>query len=778
MTGSVRARSAKMSPVSMSARDDALAGWDAPGAGAPLQPMGAMRAALLDVGALAARQARADRLLEADGAGHLVHDLPVRSDGRSAALESRPWRVDPIPVVLEPSTFRWLSLAMAERMEALEAVVDDLYGRRTLVRDRVVPAEALAATDRYRVNAVGAHPTRWLTTYAMDVALGTDGVWYVVQDLTDAPPGIGYAMLDRSVMSRVVPEIMTQHDIASVARYTGAMRRALAAATSVDSPRIVLFSGGLDHPSYIDHSYLAVQLGVHLVEGADLVVRQRRVWLRTLDGLEPVDVLYRRLEDPTVDPLEVAAHGSVGVPGLLQAVRSGGVALANAHGAGVLEAPDVVPFVEAAIDRLRPMQQSLPRLADLGAPLATVPLTPAAGATAGAEGPVVVRLFAVHDGASVSVLPGGTGRVLAPGDDPRRPTACVAKDVWVLGRTIAPAFGPRLPQVDFGRSLPTRAADALYWTNRSAERAESMARTARVVASRMEQDPGLAAIHDGGWAARMVDVLAAVSGRTLDPTGGAGGIGDVADAGDVGELLHADLARLGEAVAHEIGALLTEATTVREYLSVTTGRVLAHLAALRAGLARGEVGVDDLDAVLTDFAAFAGLWHESIVRGPAWRIGDTGRRLERALVVIDLVESAIGPERAPGTRRVDGEREVEAAAIEVLLAANESLVAYRRRHRSDVELDAAISLLVHDDSNPRSLATAIDRLRTHADDGGWAVGVELADRARDTLSLPLRELLPAARAVIEELGTRVVERWFSSPVSPILMRPTDAGATG
>lgn len=755
-----------MSPVSMSARDDAPMGWGAGGGvGAPLQPHGALRAALLDLRALPDRQARADRLLEADGAGHLVHDLPVRSDGRSAAIESRPWRVDPIPVVLEPATFRWLALAMAERMEALEAVVADLYGPRTLVHERIVPAEALAATDRYRVNAVGARPTRWLTTYAMDVALGADGVWYVVQDLTDAPPGLGYAMLDRSVMTRVVPDVMTQHDIASIARYTGAIRRALASATSADSPRIVLFSGGLDHPSYIDHSYLAVQLGVHLVEGADLVVRQRRVWLRTLDGLEPVDVLYRRLEDPTVDPLEVAAHGSVGVPGLLQAVRSGGVALANAHGAGVLEAAGVVPHVEDAIARLRPMQQSLPRLNDLRAPFATVPLAPGAGSPAGAEGAVVVRLFAVHDGVSVSVLPGGTGRVLAPGDDPRQPTACVAKDVWVLGRTLAPAFGPRLPQVDFGRSLPTRAADALYWTNRSAERAESMARTARVVASRLEQDPGLAIVHGGGWAARMVDVLAAVSGRTHDTSPD--------DAADAAERLGGDLARLGRTVADEIGALLTEATTVREYLSVTTGRVLAHLAELRAGLATGAVGVDDLDAVLTDFAAFAGLWHESIVRGPAWRIGDTGRRLERALVVLDLVESAIGPEPPTGTRVDDAQREVDAVAIEVLLAANESLVAYRRRHRSDVELEAAIALLLHDDTNPRSLVTAIERLRRHADAGGWALGVELADRARDTLELPLRELLPAARAVIEELGTRVVERWFSSPVSPILMRPTD-----
>ena len=692
-----------------------------------------------------------------------MHDLPVRADGRMASIESRPWRVDPIPVVLEPAMFRWLSTAVAERMRALDAVIADLYGSRTLVMDRTVPAEVLAATDRYRINAVGAQPRRWLTTYAVDVALASDGVWYVVQDLTDAPPGIGYALLDRSVMTRVVPEVMAGYEIASIARYTGSMRRALAACSAAESPRIVVFSGGLDHPSYVDHSYLAVQLGVHLVEGADLVVRQRRVWLRTLDGLEPVDVLYRRLEDPTVDPLEVAAHGSMGVPGLLQAVRSGGVALANAHGAGVVEADEIVPYVDAAIERLRPGRQSLPRLAAGSAALATVPTAPGAGGPSD-EAAVVLRLFAVDDGTIVSVLPGGTGRVLAPGDDPRRPTACVAKDVWVRGRTLAPIVGPRLPQVDFGRSLPTRAADALYWTNRSAERAEAMARTVLVVASRIEQDPGLVALADGGWPARMLDVLRAV--RRGSPDG--------SPDGSSGDDLETGLQRLTGAVADEIGSLLTEATTVREYLSTTTGRVLAHLAGLRATLGADHAHVDDLDAVLADFAAFAGLWHESIVRGPAWRIGDTGRRLERALVVIDLVEAVTRPRMPDEVSNPD----VEAAAVEVLLAANESLVAYRRRHRSDVELDAAISLLIHDDTNPRSLVSAIDRLERHAVEGDWEDGLDLARRARAGLSQPLPDLLVTVRALIDEAGIRVIERWFSSPVSTVAMRPTERLSEG
>ncbi|HUF97338.1 MAG TPA: circularly permuted type 2 ATP-grasp protein [Ilumatobacter sp.] len=730
----------------------------------PLQPSDDLHRRLVDPDLLGFRQGRADRLLAAEGAGHLVHDLPVRADGRLATVESRPWRVDPIPVVLDTAVFRWLSLAIAERMQALELVLADLYGERTLVSERIVPAEVLAATSRYRISAVGSAPRRWLTTYAVDLAVGADGTWWVVDDLTDAPPGVGYALLDRSVISRVLPDVMHSAPVASLARFPATLRRGLAATSLIASPRIVLFSGGLDHSSYVDHSYLAVQLGINLVEGADLVVRQRKVWLRTLDGLEPVDVLYRRLEDPFLDPLAVASQGSIGVPGLLQAARASGVSLANANGSGVLESRDLRAFVAAAIERLSPLEQALPMMGLQPVPLAQVPLAPGSVSPELHEAAVVVRMFAVHDGRSVQVLPGGTARVLAPGDHPALPTACTAKDVWVLGHTTAPVVGPRLPQVDFGRSVPTRAADALYWTNRAAERAEAMARTMRVITGRMEQDPGLLGLHDGAWTARMRLVTSAVRRQyDVEPC-----------PNPTADTLSEELSVVGDAVAREIGSLLTEATTVREFLSVTAGRILSHLAELRSALQQRLTVVDDLDAVLADFAALAGLWQESTVRGPAWRIGDTGRRLERCLVVLDLIEGTLGlrdPEHwQQGVQRHADE--VEATATEVLLAVNDSLVAYRRRHRSDVEIDLALVLLVQDASNPRSLAACIERLAQHAADGEWSVGGDFIRHARRTLELPVEQMVPAMRTLIREAGDRVVSRWFSTPVNPVVLSPT------
>jgi uncharacterized alpha-E superfamily protein len=303
--------------------------------------------------------------------------------------------------------------------------------------------------------------------------------------------------------------------------------------------------------------------------------------------------------------------------------------------------------------------------------------------------------------------------------------------------------------------VPTRAADALHWANRSAERAEAITRTLRVVSSRWEQDPGLAVLDGGRWASRMTWVVLAVSRRLAgEPAQPATGPDDV-------------LARLRDAlvtgsgaVVQEVGSLLTEATTVRDYLSVTTGRVLEGMARRRTALQYGLAAVDDLDGMLADLAAFAGLWNESTVRGPAWLLGDAGRRIERTHVVLDLLGAAhqLG---------ADPRDPVEMLSLEVLLAANESLVAYRRRHRSDVEPAAAFALLVRDPSNPRSIAACLHTLRRHARDADWLEGSDLLDGTIAALDQEWPAVGLRVRADLEELSRRLVQRWFAAPVNPI-----------
>jgi uncharacterized circularly permuted ATP-grasp superfamily protein/uncharacterized alpha-E superfamily protein len=659
------------------------------------------------------RQALIDRLLATEGAGHVVHDLPLRSDGRAVSLASRPWRLDPEPYVIAEADFALLERAITSRVEASEAILADLYGERRLVAERVVAPERLWATPHYRMSAVGSRPVRWLTSYAVDVVRDASGRWHAVQELTDAPPGLGYALMNRAALDRVdghrdrpVPRPLAPSLVA--------LRRGLADTTAVYGPRVVTFTGGIDHSSYIEHSYLATQLGFNLVEGADLVVRQRRLWLRTLAGLEPIDVLHRRLEDDLVDPLEVNAIGAVGVPSVLLCVQAGNLAVANAHGSGLIEEPMLAARWDDAAERLTGRRPELALPADLagtasagidaviGTRAERVPRLSEDGVV---EGPVVLRMHAVATDDGIVVVPGGAGRMLADADDPRTPTPCVAKDVWVLGPP-APLVvaAPTAPQVDFISSVPTRAADSLYWLGRAAERAEALARTLRVVIP--------SAVDEGPTAGLLVELLASVRLDPADPDA------PPADA----------IAAAGTELAGHVGAVLAEASSVREFLSTTTGRVLGAMVEVRATLQRKPPDTDAVDELLLQLSAFAGLWNESVVRGPAWFYGDYARRYERAVTTLSTVAFAL---RAAGDEGLDADH--RAQALEFVLAANDSLVAYRRRHRSDVALDDVISLLVADDRNPRAVAASLVALQHDAAQIGWAPGRAGLDTVLDDL---------------------------------------------
>lgn len=719
---------------------------------------------IADPQTLAARQVEADRLIAASGAAHLLPEL-------AGEAKNRPWRLDPVPYLLPGDTFAALADGVAERLRGLEELLTDLYGPRRVVREGLVPAEALVASPRYRLASVGMPaPRRWLTTYAVDVIALVDGSWRIVQDLTDTPTGIGYALLDRSVMARVATALLGDGDVgdvASISGFTAELRHNLAALTEVSSPRIVLFSSGVHDPAYVEHSSLARQLGFNLVERPDLVVRKGRLWLRALGGLDPIDVVYRRVPDDGLDPIEIQATGGGGVPGLTVAAAEGGVALANAHGTGVIEDDGLRAYWPAAMDALAGAAPRLRPLGEREQPL-TVPAV-RRGRLDAAE--VVVRLHAVAGPDGVTVLAGGNGRVLAVGDDPRRPTAEVAKDVWVIGadRAAPVIVAPHLPQVDLARSVPTRAADALFWMNRAAERAEGIARTTRVIAARRQQDGAL--VHHGGgrWAERMAAALrtvrgepAAASAPPSPPADGERGVPGRPVSPTV--LLHRELASAATALGEQLDVLVAEAASVAEYLSGTTNRVLRRLAELRPTFAAGRFPIDALDETLHELAALAGLWAESTVRGPGWRFGELGRRLERADVVVGLVEALTGaPEHEPADPGADGSIDlVDRSALEVLLACNESLVAYRRRHRSDVEPAPALELLLDDTDNPRSSAACLAHVAEHVAALEWPEGLAAA--------AALREHPRPARAGLATLGDLIVDEWFATPVDPVMVR--------
>lgn len=702
---------------------------------------------------LAERQATVDRLLIAEGAGHVVHDLPVRSDGRSVALASRPWRLDPIPYRISAEEFLWLDEAVRRRMAMLESLLDDLYGDRRLVAEGVIDPALLWSSPRYRLAAVGAaerrEQKRWLSVYAVDVARTVDGVWFAITDHTDAPSGIGYALLDRAVLGQVAgPELASARRLSPMLRV---LRQAFDDTTPSVGPRVAVFSGGIDHPAYIEHSYLATALGYNLVEGPDLVVRDRHLWLQTLGGLEAVDVLYRRLSDWSLDPMETNTTGSSGVPGVLLANESGGLALANAHGTGVLQDPVLARLWDRAGQELTGDEPWLRLRRDDGT-IDSILGRPAERVDTWfddrlVEQPVVLRFHAVATDEGITVMPGANGRVLAVEDDPRLPSPCLAKDVWVSAEPseLVPSFPVRealvAPQVDLITSVPTRAADSLYWLSRAAERSEAVARACRVVAG-----SPIDAIGEGPPDVAL-QLLDALTGPDVDLAA----VGAPDDDGTRAAATEREtiVVSAGQSLDYHVGSMLAESASVREFLSTTTGRVLGELVTTRERLTSRPLDVDALDVLLTQLSAFSGLWSESVVRGPAWYFGDFARRYERAVVALTgaaaAVRCAADPLRDPGDRR---------RGLESVLAANDSLVAYRRRHRSDVEIQAVLSLLLHDDRNPRSAGASMAGLDRNARSIGWFDGTDVLAEIRRDLDA-VEESVDVDPAELESLITRL-----------------------
>ena len=323
---------------------------------------------------------------------------------------------------------------------------------------------------------------------------------------------------------------------------------------------------------------------------------------------------------------------------------------------------------------------------------------------------------------------------------------------------------PALPQVDLAASVPTRAADALFWAGRAAERAEAVARTVRTVAGRRRADPTLATYESGRWATRMAEALRSV--RRFH-----GSVDDeaVTHRGPVSELDH-ELAAATRALVSRLRAFVAEAATVGEFLPSNTSRVLHQIVQLTELFDDGAAPIDVIDDVLAALAAFSGMWLESTVRGPAWRFGDIGRRVERAIVSLALVRACVD---------VDTEDRdvVGAAALETLLGACESLVAYRRTYRSDVELAPTLALLLHDRDNPRAVVSCVDRLAEHVADVEWTEGSAQVERLGALAALAGVATTPAEalahvgtlQGELDAFAGAIVDRWFATPVRPILV---------
>jgi uncharacterized circularly permuted ATP-grasp superfamily protein/uncharacterized alpha-E superfamily protein len=691
----------------------------------------------------------------------------VYSDPQNA---SRPWPLDPLPMVLDGAEWSHIAAAVAQRAKLLNAILLDLYGPQKLLRGGLPPELVFPNPAFLRPCCHVAVPGDvHLHIYAADLARSSDGRWWVIADRTQAPSGAGYALENRLVSARVLPDVFRTAHVQRLATFFQTYKETLRslAPGQKENPRVVLLTPGPYNETYFEHAFLARYLGYTLVEGGDLTVRDNRVFLKTLGGLPPVDLIVRRQDDTYCDPLELRADSMLGVPGLMGAIRSGNVTVANALGSGLVESAAPASFLPGLCRRilgedlkmpavatwwcgdeaaLRYVVQNLSELvikpafplpglqpvfgallsqaeqselvdriraapsayvAQEQVPLSTVPVW-----EDGVLRPrhLVLRVYAVASAGSYSVMPGGLTRVTTSLNDlvASMQSGGGSKDTWVITGEPTSQFSllpPPSSQLDVSRAtfdLPSRVADNLFWLGRYVERVEPAVRVARAILPRLFQESDLMAM--AGVAAGM---------RILTGLGYLHREGQPANAHVVSSE-RAVLAMIYDGQArHSLPAAIHRVRSVgwllRDRISVDAWRILNQLdLQLSASPPPEPIRISGaqalLDQSISTLSAFGGLVMESMTRGDGWRFLDIGRRIERAVQMVDLIRYGLG-----------FEAETDSGQLEVLLEIADSSITYRSRYLTSMQPDLVLDLLLLDEANPRSVAYQLAQLHDHID---------------------------------------------------------------
>lgn len=260
---------------------------------------------------------------------------------------------DPIPRIIPAGEWAQLERGLRQRVQALNAFLEDVYHQRRIIREGIVPADLIYRNPQYRpeLNGIEMPHRVWAHISGVDLVRAGAGGFYVLEDNLRVPSGVSYMIEDRRVMMRLFPHLFTTHAVSPVEHYPDLLLESLrsVAPHGVDDPSVVVLTPGVYNSAYFEHAYLAQQMGVELVEGRDLFVADDRVYAKTTRGQRRIDVIYRRIDDDFLDPLVFRADSALGVPGLVSAVRAGRVTVCNAIGTGIADDKAVYPYVPEMI---------------------------------------------------------------------------------------------------------------------------------------------------------------------------------------------------------------------------------------------------------------------------------------------------------------------------------------------------------------------------------------------------------------------------------------------
>jgi len=691
---------------------------------------------------IAARLARGEQYLRDAGVYFRLYS--------GGPVQERDWPLSHVPVLIAESEWQTICDGLAQRADLLEQVVADLYGPGRLVSEGHLPAELVAENPQWLRPMVGVAPRsgHWLHHVAFEIGRSPDGSFLVLGDRTQAPSGAGFALENRMATARIFSDPF-QH--AQVRRLAGFFRAFRDTMDRLSGPgrRAAILTPGPNNDTYFEHAYIARYLGLSLLEGENLLVQDGQAMVRTVRGLEPLGLLWRRIDGDYVDPLELDETSQLGTPGLIAALRAGSLTVINAPGSGLLETRAFMAFYPRICEALTGQALRLPNIAtwwcgqpfeaahveqnaermliggalDTDLPFAvhgdTAPgdAFDSLGARIAAQGrhlvgqeavtlsttpvwqdgrliprPMTIRVFAARTPQGWVFMPGGYARIGRSGD--ARALAMQAggsvADVWV----VAP--GPVPPETlvapgSFERTapaiLPARAADNLYWLGRYVERAEGAIRLLRA------------------WHLRLAEtgVASGVAAGNLT--------GDAADP----QLapLAAHLARLGltpdrplpDSLPGLIASARGAAAKVRDRFSPDGWHALGDLARTAAMLAEKVAPGDDaaraLSVLLRKISGFAGLVHENMYHSTGWRFLSLGRAQERADATLAMARALADPAAGPG-------------ALDLAIELGDSVMTHRNRYRFGPSRETVLDLLLLDPRNPRAVLYQVAQMRHHA----------------------------------------------------------------
>ncbi|ORE91942.1 hypothetical protein ATO13_18310 [Stappia sp. 22II-S9-Z10] len=722
-----------------------------------------------------ARQMRGDQYLRDAGVYYRQYGTPETSE--------RDWPLSHVPVIIDEDEWNAIGEGLIQRAELLEKIIADIYGPNRLVERGHLPPAMLAQNPEWLRPLSGVVPRggHYLHFVAFDIGRGPQGQWWVLGDRTQAPSGAGFALENRIATTRVYKDHFARANVHRLAGFFRGFRDALINLRDSELSRVGILTPGPLNDTYFEHAYIARYLGFMLLEGDDLTVVDGRLMVRTVAGLQPVSVLWRRLDSIWADPLELEETSAIGTPGMLGAVRSGGVTLVNALGSGVLETRALLAFMPRLAEELLGEPLSIPNIAtwwcgqaeerdyvkanahrmtignayatrllfdfdDVSVPPATDPaarlalskwidrnaeqlvaqetVTLSTTPALDAEGklvprPMSLRVFLARTREGWTIMPGGFARIGPAGDAVTltMQNGGSAADVWVVSKSEVPAESMLFPA-----SGPYLRQQQSMLPSRAAD---SLYWLGRYV-ERAEYRVRLLRAHHVRVAESIAEdtPLLRRSAEYLTWLGS-----------DPHQPIPAGVRETLESAARA-------ASNVRDRFSVDGWAALDELAKtvhrLNARPSFGDDTARALSLILRSLSGFTGLVHDNMYRFIGWRFMSIGRSLERAMSLTGLL-AQFADEDAP-----DG-------ALDMAVEVADSEMSHRRRYAVATNRATVVDLLALDPLNPRSIIYQLNEIWSHL---GTLPGGETH-----------RQLSPLQRAALQtrtDVAVQTPERFDSS----------------